>query len=164
MNFILTVDFSLDQIKWRCKPFAELTSRELHDILQLRSTVFHLEQRCLFLDIDGNDPVAHHLWGEDKDGKVVATTRLFDFHKSYEGHQSIGRVCCSPLYRKHGLGRELMRQSISSLQEIFGHGSIKIGGQLYLRNFYESYGFVQVGNVYIDEGIEHIYMIRPQST
>jgi ElaA protein len=37
---------------------------------------------------------------------------------------------------------------------------IKIGAQLYLKRFYESFGFVAQGDVYDEDGIPHICMIR----
>ena len=37
-------------------PFDRLTPRQLHDVLQLRSRVFVVEQTCAFLDADGADP------------------------------------------------------------------------------------------------------------
>ena len=44
--------------------------------------------------------------------------------------------------------------------KLFGKNSIKIGAQLYLKSFYESLGFVQVGDIYDEDGIDHIKMIR----
>jgi ElaA protein len=37
---------------------------------------------------------------------------------------------------------------------------VKIGAQLYLKRFYESLGFTQSSDVYLEDGIEHIKMIR----
>jgi ElaA protein len=53
-----------------------------------------------------------------------------------------------------------MQKSIELLEEIYGGVSIKIGAQLYLKKFYESFGFQQVGDVYLEDGIEHILMDR----
>ena len=43
---------------------------------------------------------------------------------------------------------------------LYGEQTIKIGAQLYLKNFYESFGFKQIGDVYNEDGILHIKMIR----
>ena len=40
---------------------------------------------------------------------------------------------------------------------------IRIGAQLYLKKFYESFGFVKAGDVYLEDGIEHIEMLRQPS-
>jgi len=53
-----------------------------------------------------------------------------------------------------------MQQSIEELQKLFGQSSIKLGAQLYLKKFYESFGFVQSSDMYIEDGIPHIEMIR----
>jgi ElaA protein len=71
---------------------------------------------------------------------------------------SIGRVVTSPAVRRSGAGRELMKKSIDSCYQLFGEGPIKIGAQLYLKNFYGSLGFRQISDVYLEDGIEHIYM------
>jgi len=54
----------------------------------------------------------------------------------------------------------LMKESIKKCYELFGEGSIKIGAQLYLKKFYESLGFIQTGDVYDEDGIDHIEMMR----
>ena len=37
------------------KSFNELSTKELYDLLQLRSDVFVVEQNCVYLDPDGKD-------------------------------------------------------------------------------------------------------------
>ena len=43
--------------------------------------------------------------------------------------------------------------------ELFNTNAIKIGGQLYLKSFYEDLQFVQCSNIYDEDGIPHIEMI-----
>lgn len=147
------------QIRWLLKKFEELTPYELYAILQLRSEVFVVEQNCVFLDADDNDQDSYHLMGFDNK-KLIAYTRLVPPGKIYE-QASIGRVVTSGLVRSSGAGKELMKQSIDSIYNLFGLQPIKIGAQLYLKQFYESFGFKQVSDVYLEDGIEHIYMIKP---
>ncbi len=145
--------------KWVTKPFSALTVNELYAILRLRSEVFVVEQNCVFLDMDNNDQIAYHTmgWvGED----LVASTRLFDKDQSYKDYQSIGRVVGSPKYRGLGIGKALMQYSIAECERLFGKGSIKIGAQLYLKKFYEEQGFEKAGELYYEDAIEHIPMIR----
>ncbi len=157
LNF---VDMSeLNSIKWSTKHFSELTVQELYAILRLRSEVFVVEQNCVFLDMDNNDQIAYHTMGwlnED----LVATTRLFDVDQSYTGYQSIGRVVGSPKYRGIGAGKALMQYSISECERLFGKHPIKIGAQLYLKKFYSELGWEQAGEMYYEDEIEHIPMIR----
>lgn len=146
-------------IQWVTKPFSALTIDELYAILRLRSEVFVVEQNCVFLDMDNNDQIAYHTMGWINN-ELVASTRLFDVDQSYKGCQSIGRVVSSPIHRGIGAGKALMQYSISECERLFGKHPIKIGAQLYLKNFYEEQGFEQAGEMYYEDGIEHISMIR----
>ncbi|AYA35986.1 GNAT family N-acetyltransferase [Hymenobacter oligotrophus] len=147
-------------LTWSTKPFAALTLTELYDLLQLRSEVFVVEQTCAFQDIDGMDQQAYHLLGYTPAGELAAYARLFEAGRSYE-QVSIGRVVVSPKYRRYGLGRNLMGQAIAQCEALFGPQPIKIGAQYYLRAFYRSFGFEQLDDIYLEDGIEHIHMLRP---
>ena len=148
-------------LRWVTKTFAELTVNELYDILRLRSEVFIVEQKCIFLDVDNNDQKAFHTIGFIDD-EVVATTRLFDNDIMYDGYQSIGRVVTATKYRGLSIGKALMQYSISECERLFGKGPIKIGAQLYLKKFYNEQGFEQSGEVYIEDEIDHIPMVRAE--
>lgn len=146
------------QIQWLLKKFEELTPHQVYAILQLRNEVFVVEQNCVFQDADDKDQNSYHLMGLD-DNKLIAYTRLIPPGEIYE-QPSIGRVVTSPSVRGSGVGKELMIESIAAAHELFGNNPIKIGAQLYLKKFYESLGFEQISDVYLEDGIEHIYMIR----
>jgi ElaA protein len=144
--------------EWVIKTFNDLTPIELYAILRLRSEVFVVEQNCVFLDMDNKDQECHHLMGK-LNNRLVAYTRLVPPGHIYE-QPSIGRVVTALDVRNSGIGKELIRQSISGIQILYGNTSIKIGAQLYLKRFYESFGFKQISNVYLEDGIEHIYMLK----
>lgn len=145
------------EIAWKCKPFSELSNEELYKILQLRNEVFIVEQNCVYQDCDGKDYKSYHLmaWKNDT---LVAYTRLLPPGVSYENAASIGRVITSPSARRQSLGKQLFAKSIEKIYFLFGMINIKIGAQLYLKSFYESFSFVQKGAVYLEDGIEHIPM------
>ena len=149
------------QLHWLLKRFDELTPYQLYAILQLRNEVFVVEQNCVFQDADDKDQNSYHLMGF-LDNKLVAYTRLVPAGVSYE-QASIGRVVTSPLVRRSGAGKLLMQQSIDSLYTLFGKVPIKIGAQLYLQHFYESFGFERISDIYLEDGIEHIYMLKAAS-
>jgi ElaA protein len=144
-------------INWVCKPFRELTTEELYLILRLRSEVFVVEQNCVFLDMDNKDFYCDHLMGW-KENMLLGYSRIVPPGISYE-ESSIGRIVSSPAGRGMGVGRELMQQSIRTLYRIHGKRDIRIGAQYYLKEFYESYGFVQTGEIYPEDGINHIEML-----
>jgi ElaA protein len=144
-------------LTWTCKPFDNLTPQELYSILQLRSEVFVVEQNCVFLDMDNKDLSSIHLMGL-RMNKLVAYARILPAGISYV-ESSIGRIVVSPMSRGAGIGRPLLVQSIEALYHLYGRVNIKIGAQLYLKKFYESFGFIQSGEIYLEDGIQHIEMI-----
>lgn len=142
---------------WNCKAFNELTVQELYAVLQLRNEVFVVEQNCVFQDADDKDQKSWHVMGWDGD-VLAAYTRLVPAGISYP-EVSIGRVVTSPKMRQTGLGRELMKRSIEEVYRIWNQQPIRIGAQLYLKKFYESFGFQQCSEVYLEDNIDHIEMI-----
>ena len=146
------------QLIWSIKSFDELTPLELYKIIQLRIEVFVVEQNCPFQDADNKDQRSFHVMGWIQD-RLVAYARIVPPGLAFI-LPSIGRVVTSKEVRGTGAGRELMEKSIQFLYEIFGRSSIQIGAQLYLKNFYASFGFIPCSEVYLEDGIEHIYMIK----
>lgn len=146
------------QIQWVLKRFEQLTPEQLYAILQLRSEVFVVEQNCPYLDLDNKDQLSFHLMGF-ADDKLIAYTRIIPAGVAYD-EVSIGRVVTSPSVRRTGAGKELMKKSIEIAYRLFEKVPIKIGAQLYLQKFYEGFGFQKISDVYLEDGIEHIYMLK----
>jgi len=143
---------------WVLKPFSELTPNELYSILQLRNEVFIVEQKCPYQDMDNKDLKSWHLMGI-RDDKLVAYARLLAPGISYS-ESSIGRIVTSPIVRKTGIGKKLVGKSIDQIKKLFNTDTIRIGAQLYLKTFYESFGFIQEGEIYLEDNIPHILMLR----
>lgn len=132
------------EIKWEVKKFEELSLDELYQVLRLRSEVFVVEQGCFYQDVDGKDKHCHHLMGSVLGTGLVAYTRLVPPGISYP-NVSIGRVVSSAAIRKNGIGKALMAKSIEVMEGLYGKVAIEISAQLYLKRFYESFGFRQEG-------------------
>ncbi len=145
------------KITWILKKFDQLSVDELYAILRLRSEVFVVEQTCVFQDMDNKDQQSHHLMGWLND-QLVAYTRLVPAGVTYH-LPSIGRVVTSASVRGSGAGRLLMQKSIEEIRKISGPSPVKIGAQLYLKDFYSSLGFEQTSGIYLEDGIEHIEMV-----
>jgi len=145
-------------LKILVKPFSELTTNELYEILQLRSEVFVVEQNCVYQDIDFNDKKAWHVIGLKND-KIVAYTRVFK-PDDYFTKASIGRVVVKQSERKYNYGHQIIADSIKAIETNFKETTIKISAQTYLKKFYESHGFQKVGEEYLEDGIPHIAMIK----
>jgi ElaA protein len=140
---------------WHDREFAELTVAELYAITVLRERVFVVEQNCAYLDADGYDPASRHLWGEH-DSAIHAYLRIVPAGTKYT-EISIGRVITAPEARGTGLGRELMARGIAAC----GNVPIRIGAQAHLEKFYGELGFVRASDLYDEDGIPHIEMLRP---
>lgn len=138
-----------------------MNTLELYTILQLRNEVFIVEQNCPYQDLDNKDQKSFHLMGVMQ-GQLAAYARLLPQGVSYE-YASIGRVITSPKQRRSGAGKALMHEAIKRCTQLFGDGAIKLGAQLYLKSFYESFGFQQTSDMYLEDGIPHIEMLRQAS-
>ncbi len=145
------------QIRWIFKEFDALTVAELYNIMLLRNEVFVVEQNCVYQDADNKDQKSLHLCGWDENN-LVAYTRIIPPGISHT-EASIGRVVISPVYRGTGAGRLLMQESIRLTLSQFNCSRIKIGAQVYLIKFYQSLGFIQSSDPYLEDGIPHIEMI-----
>jgi ElaA protein len=150
-------------MNWRFARFEELTAREVHDIYEARIGVFVLEQNCPFQDVDGVDPECWHLVGRksgsDHDFQPLAYCRLVPPGLKYP-EPSIGRVLTTTAARGTGAGRELMREAIARAEGLWPGQPIRIGAQQYLEKFYGEFGFERSSDMYLEDGIPHIEMIR----
>ncbi len=145
----------------KCLHFEELSTQELYAAMNIRQEVFIVEQKCWYLDADGKDLLAYHLFVYDENQRVAAYTRLLPEGVSYEKYTSIGRVLSASFARGTGVGKLLMEESIAAIEKIFGTNyPIKIGAQSYLLRFYEELGFKSTGEEYLEDDIPHTKMIR----
>jgi ElaA protein len=143
-------------IKWVTKKFEALSVVELYQILRLRSEIFVVEQNCVYQDLDNKDQKALHLFGE-YNGEIIAYSRLFNAG-DYFDCSSIGRVVVDENYRDKKFGHELIEQGIAAIRNHFNEQNITISAQLYLKKFYESHGFIQTSEMYLEDDIPHIEM------
>ena len=147
---------------WHWLTFDQLGSADLYAALALRQDVFILEQTCLFPDIDGLDPSALHLLGwhtVDGQRRLVAYLRCLAPGAKYP-EMSLGRIVTAPAARGTGIGRELVAQGIAHATAQFPGHAIRIGAQARLERFYQHYGFVTVTAMYVEDGIDHVDMVR----
>lgn len=148
----------MNEIAWKFAAFDAFTLTELYAVLQLRSEVFVVEQTCAFQDVDCADAYAMHLLGTTAQ-QLVAYARCFQAGVKYK-EASIGRVVIRGAARGNGTGHVLMRYALASMTRQWGQQSIRIGAQARLEHFYGQHGFVKTGGPYIEDGIDHIEMLR----
>ncbi len=142
----------------KTKYFNELTTKELYNLLQLRSEVFIVEQDCAYQDIDGEDQKALHVLGY-KNENLIAYTRVFEAG-DYFKEASIGRVVVAKNERQYKYGYKIMKASIEAVEDNFKENKIVISAQTYLKKFYNNLGFIETGKEYLEDGIPHKKMIK----
>ena len=140
------------------KRFNELSTHELYAVLQLRAEVFVVEQDCVYQDLDNKDLDAYHVLGV-LDTKIVAYARIFK-PGDYFLESSIGRIVVKKEFRKFQYGYQLVQNSIQFIENNLQQNTILISAQSYLTKFYNSLGFTQVGEEYLEDGIPHIKMLK----
>lgn len=72
------------------KHFSELTAEELFKIYKLRVSVFVVEQKCPYQEVDDADKAAYHIWLEDENG-IEAYARILPEGTAFPT-VAIGRV------------------------------------------------------------------------
>ncbi|MBW4849825.1 GNAT family N-acetyltransferase [Bacillus safensis] len=149
----------MSHIKWTCQTFEQLSKEDLYLILMERVNVFVVEQTCPYPEIDHRDQEAIHLIAKEN-GTIVAYCRIFQNGIVYK-EASIGRVLVTQAGRKKGYGKMLLIKALEKLNEL-GETSVKIQAQAYLKSFYESFGFKVVSDVYDEDGIPHLDMIKTE--
>jgi len=106
----------------------------------------------LELELDGEDPNAHHAAAFSDDGEVIGTGRMLESGK-------IGRMPVCQLLRRRGIGRALLDTLVEEAQHM-GLPDVSLGAQLSAIPFYEGAGFQAYGDVFLDAGIDHKMMKR----
>ena len=145
-------------MNWQWLRFADLGVDHLYDALALRCRVFILEQGP-YLDPDGLDRVSWHLLGRDAAGTLQAYLRVVDPGVKYT-EPSIGRVITSPEVRGTGVGRLLFDEGVRRCEAAFPGQGIRISAQAHLERLYGSFGFVRVGEPYLEDNIPHLEMAK----
>lgn len=158
MSFLGTYETTM---QWLIKKFSQLTTDELYDILKLRIDVFVVEQTCYYSDLDDLDRNVEtlHVFSY-LEGKICCYARILPKGTSYPEYVSIGRVITAEHGRGKGLGHELISQSLQAISLNFPAQNIKISAQEHLEKFYQQHEFSRVTDMYLEDGIPHIGMIR----
>ena len=141
---------------------ADIDPRTLYLLVKLRQDVFTMEQKATDADLDGRelDPTTTLLWLEDGASRdPVAHLRVL---RETDGTVRIGRVAVRADHRRGGFGRRLMAGALELIREADPGAEVHIDAQAYLEQWYAAMGFVSVGGMFMEAGIEHVAMVlRP---
>lgn len=148
----------MNDLSFRWQGFDDFTPSSLYAVLRFRQDVFIVEQQSPYPDLDGLDPVCHHLLVTDDAGQLVACLRA----RGADGDSPafIGRIVVGSATRGTGLGRRLVAEGLAFMARTCPGQPIRIGAQQHLADFYAGFGFVAEGEPYDDGGIPHVTMWR----
>ena len=138
------------------KPYNDLSKDQFFDILKLRIEIFVVEQCCYYQELDDEDKEAFHV-SIYNDGIIVAVGRIIP--NLHNKEVKIGRIAVRMEYRKKGLAYKMMKDIMNFLSKDYKNFSVLLSAQTYLIEFYQSFGFKEVGDNYLEDGIEHINMV-----
>lgn len=137
--------------EWRL--FEQLSPIALYEVLSFRQSIFVVEQRSPYPDLDGLDQNAWHL-------QLRAGSDLGGYLRLVPGPPllRLGRVAVATHLRRRGLGRLLVSEALRFCRGRFPAEPILAGVQLYLVPFYGRFGFEATGEPYDDFGVAHVEM------
>ncbi len=133
---------------WSWVHFAEITTKQLYDILQLREAVFQLEQHLVYKDLDNVDLHAKHLLGY-RQNRLIAYLRI---HLNKDVIY-ISRLLVERSYRGESLGSVMLENTLSHLRENYPNCVIVTLVREEVVNFYSRFGFRIIGEPYYDHGV-----------
>ena len=145
---------SMPKITTEWQRFDALTTDQLYELLRFRQSIFVVEQRSPYPDLDGLDCNAWHLLLQ-VDGTLAGYLRLMPMPVR------IGRVAVASELRRRGLGRRLMEEGLRFFRERFPAQDIVLAAQLPLVPFYQGFGFIVSSEPYNDFGVMHVEMSMP---
>lgn len=138
------------------KHFSALSAQELFEIYRLRVSVFVVEQKCPYQEVDDADRAAYHVWLQDESG-IAAYARVLPPGTAFPT-AAIGRVIA--VRRRCGLGSRIVAAAIDVAETKLHADVIIIEAQTYARALYEKLGFRQTSEEFLEDGIPHIQMQR----
>ena len=144
-------------LNWQFKALSDFDPMTLYAVMQLRSQVFVVEQDCVFLDMDGKDQKAIHVFRMEKE-RCTHYARILGVGYYYPSHACIGRIVIAEEARGNGFGYALVAASVTACKQYFPNQPIKISAQKHLQKFYEKCGFEYRGEDYDEDGIPHCAM------
>lgn len=138
---------------WQFKQFEELSAKDYHEVVKERTKVFVVEQGCAYQEIDDTDLHAVHVIKRQK-GVIKAYARIYKQNKKI----FLGRVLVPEEFRSEGHGRELLKVALEYIKCKHPRAEVEIQAEAYLKDFYESFGFRAISDLYYDEEIGHYDM------
>jgi ElaA protein len=143
---------AMPEITTEWQRFEQLSPAALYEVLRFRQSIFVVEQRSPYPDLDGLDQDAWHLLLR-VEGDLAGYLRLTQLPLR------IGRVAVAADLRRRRLGRRLMEEGLRFCRERYPGQDIVLAAQGNLADFYASLGFAVASEPYDDFGVMHVEMV-----
>lgn len=129
---------------------------------RIRTRVFIEEQACPpEEEWDAYESTSRHLIGY-VDGAAVAVARWRTTTVGEEIAAKLERFAVLKEHRGRGYGREMVHFAIQDARRA-GFSSFVLHAQAHLEEFYASFGFDRVGDVFEEAGIPHVKMVKREA-
>ncbi|MBV7509540.1 GNAT family N-acetyltransferase [Bacillus sp. sid0103] len=135
---------------------------DLRVAFAIRKEVFVKEQGVPLEDefdqFDALDGLCEHILVHYNE-QPVGTGRI----RFIDGVGKLERICILEPYRKFGLGKIIIK-SLEEIAEERGASQVKLHGQTQAEGFYKKLGYHTTSNIFIEDGIPHILMLKELSS
>jgi len=91
--------------------------------------------------------------------QTVGTGRIRFIH----GVGKLERICILETYRKFGLGKIIIK-TLEEIAKEQGVSQVKLHGQTQAKGFYQKLGYRTSSNIFMEDGIPHILMLKEITT
>lgn len=144
-----------DTVEWK----VITTNDDLQIAMSIRKEVFVKEQGVPseneFDQFDSLDGQCEHVLVY-YNGQPVGTGRI----RVVEGSGKLGRICVLAPYRQFGLGKAIVT-ALEKIAREKGATQVKLHGQTQAEGFYKKLGYQISSDVFLEEGIPHVLMVKP---
>ena len=135
------------------------TEAELEGAINVRMRVFVVEQQIpAEVELDEADATATHA-AALAGSSIVGTGRLLAVEGDPEGTCRIGRMAVDQEWRRHGVGGKVLL-FLEEQGRGQGYTHCLLHAQEYVKAFYAGHGYSERGEVFLEEGIPHVEMVK----
>jgi predicted GNAT family N-acyltransferase len=136
--------------------------KELKVAFAIRKEIFVKEQGVPLEDefdqFDTLDGICEHILVHYNE-QPVGTGRI----RFINGVGKLERICILEPYRKFGLGKIIIK-ALEEIAEEKGASQVKLHGQTQAEGFYKKLGYLTSSDIFMEDGIPHILMLKELSS
>ena len=127
-----------------------------NNAFKIRDLVFCKEQKVSKkIEFDGLDEFCNHYLAKINE-LPIGTARIREEKK---GTFKIERMAVLKEYRKKGVGKAIIEEILKNYSNLNRVNNLTLNSQIEAKDFYKKFGFVEVGDEFIEANITHIKMM-----